>query len=84
MTISTDPRMWDVYVTIITCGGVTTGEDSLIPQVQLVGKKKVQFDVNAEKDTFFEAWDEIRRKLGKLHIYEMSIAFDSTLEAGPS
>ena len=57
--------MQDVDVTIITHGGTITGEYSLFPQVRLDKKKKVQFDVNPEKDTLFEAWDEMCRKFGK-------------------
>ena len=57
--------MQDVDVTIITRGSTITGEYSLFPQVWLAKKKKVQFDVNPEKDTLFEAWDEMRRNLGK-------------------
>ena len=41
--ISVDPRTQDVDVAFVTRGGATTGEDSLIPQVHLSGKKKVQF-----------------------------------------
>ena len=76
--------MQDVDVIALTRRGVTTGEDILIPQVYLAGKKKLQLDVNMEKDTFFEARDHMRRKSGKLPVYEMPTAFYSTLEAGPS
>ena len=82
--ISAEPRTQDVDVAVVTRGGATTREDILIPQVRLAGKKKVQFDVNVEKDTFFEAQDKMSRNFGKLHVYEMPTAFDSTLEAEPS
>ena len=75
--------MQDVDVTIITCGGTITGEYSLFPQVRLAKKKKVQFDVNPEKDTLFEAWDDLHSNSSKLAVYNMPIAFDSTLEARP-
>ena len=47
--------MQDVDVVVVTRVGATTGEDGPFPQGWLIGKKKVQFDVNREKDTFFEA-----------------------------
>ena len=55
----------------------------MIPQVQLVGKKNVQFDVDVERDTFFEARDVIRRDPGKFPVYEMPLFFYSTLVVGP-
>ena len=70
-------------VLVITHGGLMVGDDGLIPQVQLDGKKKVQFNVDTKRDTFFEARDAIRRYSGKLFVYEMPHAFDSTLVAGP-
>ena len=82
-TVLTEPTTQDVDFIGITHRGATTREDSLIPQAWLSGKKKVQFDFNTEKDTFFEAWDEMRRNSGKLPIYEMPTSFDSTLEEGP-
>ena len=60
------------------------GDDVPCPQIQLAGKKKVQLDVDAKRDTFFEARDAIGRNLGKLHVYEMPTTFDSTSVAGPS
>ena len=54
------------------------------PQILLAGKKKVQFDIDAKKDTFFEAHNLIERNLGKSPIYEMPTALDSSLEVGPS
>ena len=44
----------------------------------------MQFDVESELDMFFEAHDTVRRDLGKLPIYEMSLVFYSTLVVGPS
>ena len=83
-TISANPRTQDVDVFVITRRGGTTREYSSIPQIWLAGKKKVKFDVNVKKDTFFEAWGEMRKNPGRLPIYEMPTAFDSTLEVGPS
>ena len=37
------------------------GDDGPILQVILARKKKVEFDVNVEQDTFIEAHDTIRR-----------------------
>ena len=48
-TISANPRTQDVDVVVITHGGATTREDSPIPQICIVGKKKVQFDIDVEK-----------------------------------
>ena len=76
--------MQDVDFTVVTPRGATTEEDIPIPQVQLAGNKKVQFDVNVEKSTFFEGWDEICRKLSKLPIYEIPTTFDSNLEVRQS
>ena len=55
MKISVEPKVQSVDVAIITHGGATTGDDGLIPQVRLARRKKVQFDVDDERDTFFEA-----------------------------
>ena len=46
-------------------------------------KNKVQFDVDVERDTFFEAHDVIRRDQVKFHVYEIPSIFYSTLVAGP-
>ena len=51
--------MKDVDVGIITRVGATTRDDGLQLQVQLVGKKKVAFDIATEKDTFFDAKNAI-------------------------
>ena len=61
-----------------------TREDISHPQVWFSRNNKEQFDIDAEKDTFFEACDAIGRHLGKLPIYDMPTTLDSTLEAGPS
>ena len=82
--ISAEPRTKDSNVAIITHGGVTAGDDSPFPRIWFDWKKKVQFDVDAERDTFFEAHNAIGRNPGKFHIYEMPIAFDSTSILGPS
>ena len=83
-TISVEPRTQDVDVAVVTRKGATIGEDSLIPQVRLAGKKKVHFDVTIEKHTFFEPQDEMHKNSDKLLVYEIPTAFDSTLEARPS
>ena len=44
----------------------------------------MQFDVDTERDTFFEAHDAIRRDLGKFYVYEMPPIFYSTLVEVPS
>ena len=74
----------DVDIAIVTHAGATTGEDGPRPQIQLARQKKVLFDINAEKDTFFEARNAIGRNLGKLLAYEIPTTFDTTLVAGPS
>ena len=51
--ISTEPRTQDVDVAVITQGGVGTKYASLRPEIWLDAKKKVQFDVDVERDTFF-------------------------------
>ena len=61
-----------------------TRDDGMIPQVQLEVQKNVQFDVDIENDTFFEARNTIRRDPSKFLVYEMSPIFYSTLVAGPS
>ena len=48
------------------------------------GKKKVQFDIVTERDTYFEAREAIGRNPGKTPIFGMPSTFDSSLEAGPS
>ena len=60
------------------------GDDILFPQIQLDGKKKVQFDVNDERAKFFESSDVIRRYTAKFHVYEIPTAFDSNSVVGPS
>ena len=82
--ISVEPRVWFVDVAIITHRGAMTIDDGPITQVQLVGKKRVQFDIDDERDTFFEAHDAIRRDPGKLSVYEMPPFSYSTLVVGPS
>ena len=44
--ISAEPRTKDVDEVFVTCGGATTREDIPHPQIRLVGKKKVQFDID--------------------------------------
>ena len=83
-TILAEPQTKDVDVGIVTQGAVTTGEDGMWPQVQLARKKKAQFDVTTEKETFFEAHEALGRNPGKTPIFGMPYAFDSSLEAGLS
>ena len=54
------------------------------PKIQLTIKKKVQYDVDVDSDTFFEEHDAIRKDPGKLHVYEIPTNFYSTLVVGPS
>ena len=49
-----------------------------------MARKKVQLDVDVERDTFFDTRDTIKRDTRKMHIYEMPHVFYSTLVAGPS
>ena len=60
------------------------GKDGMHPQIQLAGKNKVYFDIDAERDTFFEERYVIGRNPDKLHFYEMTTAFDSNSVVGPS
>ena len=76
--------MKDVDIGIITRASVKTGDDGPWQQVWLIGKKKVEFDITTKKETFFEAKHAIEGNPGKLPIIEMSSAFDSSVEAGPS
>ena len=76
--------MKDVDVGIVTRAGVTTGDDGPRLQVWLAGKNKVAFDITTDKDTFFDAKNEIRRNLGKLPIIDMPSAFNPSVEVGPS
>ena len=75
--------MQDVDVVVVTCGGVTNWEDIPFQQVCLDRKKKVQFDVNIEKEILFEVPNVIRWNHGKLIVYEMPTNFYSTLEEVP-
>ena len=56
----------------------------MFPQIWMDGKKKVHFDVNAKRDTLFEACDVIKRDTCKLPIYEFPTSFDSSSVEGPS
>ena len=58
-----------IVVGVITRGGATTGDDGPIPQIRLAAHKKVQFDVDADKDTLFDARDIMERDTGKFPIY---------------
>ena len=44
----------------------------------------MHFDIDTQRDTFFEACDAMRRDMGKLPIYGMPPIFYSTLLEGPS
>ena len=76
--------MKDVNVGIVTHVGAKTGDDGPWLQVWLAGKKKVAFDIATEKDTFFDAKNEIERNAGKLPIVDIPFAFDPSAKAGPS
>ena len=44
-----------------------------------MARKKVQFDVENEKETFFDTRDILNKHMGKLHVYEMPPTFDLTV-----
>ena len=73
-----------VDVVVNTHRGATIGEYSPFTQIQLSGKKKVQYNVESKRDNFLEAHDAIRGDLGKLHVYEIPNPFDSNSAVGPS
>ena len=77
--ISLEPRTQLAYIGVITQGGAKMGDDDTLPQIRLVAQKKVQFDVDTEKEMFFDARDVIKRDTGKLNIHEMPSACDLTL-----
>ena len=52
--------------------------------MKLDGKKKEQFNIETERDTFLEAREVLGRNPGKTPIFCMPSAFDSSLEYGPS
>ena len=58
-------------------------DDGPIPQVQLEAQNNVQFDMDAERDTFFDARYTMKIDMGKFPIYEMTHVFYSTPVAGP-
>ena len=76
--------MKDANVRIVTCTGVTTSDDGPRQPVQLVGKKKVAFNIKTEKDTFLEVKQEIGRNLGKMPILDIPFTFNPSVEVGPS
>ena len=76
--------MQPTYVLVITHGGARTRDDGPIPQVRLAAQEKVQFDVDTERDTFFDSRDSMKRYTGKFPIYEIPHVFDSTLVPRPS
>ena len=61
-----------------------TGADRPLINVRPAGQKKVQFDVNAEKETFFDTRDMLNRNTGKLPVYEIPPVFNSTKLSGSS
>ena len=69
---------------IVTCTGVTTRDDGPWIQVWITSNKKFAFDIAMEKDTFFDAKNEIGRNPGKLPIVDMPFAFNPSTEVGPS
>ena len=78
------PRIQPADVGVITRGGATIGDDSPLPQIRLVARNKVKFDVNTEKITFLNVRDVIKMDTGKFPIHEIPPDFDSTLVEGPS
>ena len=83
-TIHPKPRMKDDHLRIVTRDGTKTGDDGPWKQVQLVGKKKVAFNIATKPNTFFEAKQVIGRNLGKIPIIDMLFSFDPSVEVGPS
>ena len=75
--------MKDVDVGIFTHVGATNGDDGPRLQVWIAGKKKVAFNIAIEKDTFFDAKNEIGRNPGKLPIVYIPFAFNPSTEAKP-
>ena len=82
-TIQDEPGTKDLDVGVVTRAGATTGEDGSCQQVQFARKKKVEFDIVMEKDTFFEAKHAIERNSGKLPVIAIPSTFDPSIEAGP-
>ena len=56
----------------------------MLPHIHPAARKKVQFDVENEKETFFDTRDILNKHAGKLHIYEMPPTLDLTMMLGPS
>ena len=81
--IHAEPRMKDVDVRIVTCAGMTTGDDGPWQPIRIAGKKKVAFDITTEKGTLFEAKQVIGRNPGKMPIIDMPFSFDPSIEARP-
>ena len=59
MTIQAEPRMKDANVGVVTHTGATTRKYGLQQKVRLTGKEKLAFDIVIEKDTLFDARNEI-------------------------
>ena len=51
--------------------------------MRLASKKKAQFDIATERDTFFKTREVLGINPGKTPIFGMPSAFYSSLEAGP-
>ena len=81
VTISAEPRPQDASIVVVTRGGKTTGEDSSM--IRLAGKKKVSFDIDAERETFLQARRALENDQGKAVVYDMPSTFDATSEVGP-
>ena len=77
-------RTQPVDVGIITRGGATMGDDKPIPNIRLAARKKVQFDVDADKENFFDARDILNNNMCNSPIYEIPPTFDSTAMSKPS
>ena len=56
----------------------------MLPHIHPVARKKVQFDVENEKETFFDTRDILNKHTDKLHIYEMPPTLDLIVMSGPS
>ena len=59
-------------------GGAMTKDNGPLLNFCPVAQKKVQFDMEMEKETFFKVNDTLTKDNGKVPIYKISLNFDST------
>ena len=79
-----EPRIQLVNVGVVTQGGVMEGFDGPMINILPTTLKAVQFDVNVEKESFFDIRDMLNKNTDKLTICEMPPVFDSTRSLGSS